>query len=232
MESNTIVIQGRIDQNLTNKFSSYLQYGKVILSTWEGENTDNVDDKISIIKTKVEKLAYNRANIFYQVLSTLNGLNQVTTKNVIKVRADEHYENLLPVINKMVEGKMITSNVFFRRDSYKKFAASDHIMAGDTERMKTLFYNAYCKLIEFTGKPEADHKLANSNYLTAEVLLTTEWIKQFEKIDDNRSKELMKKYIDVVDVNSLGQHIVKWNHLNKAFTSFSDIDSISDINQL
>ena len=96
-----------------------------------------------------EEKIYNYNNAYYQFDSTLAGLSQVTTKYVVKLRCDEFYTFIDPVLDKIREPsskpKLTTSNTWFRKSEEFPWHPSDHIVAGKTDIM----LNAFKKAREF-----------------------------------------------------------------------------------
>ena len=89
-----------------------------------------------------KKQIYNYQNCFYQFKSTLNGLEKVKTKYVIKLRSDELYSNFEKMIEKTLISepkKMITTNTFFRRTEDFPWHPSDHVIVSETEHMINVF---------------------------------------------------------------------------------------------
>jgi len=77
----------------------------------------------------------------YQFVSTINGLNNVSTKYVVKVRGDEYYSNI-DFIRDLVESnpsKIWTVPVFFRHGTDFPYHISDHLIAATTENLKFMF---------------------------------------------------------------------------------------------
>lgn len=140
----TILIQGRIDENTLNLWLKNYKEHNVILSIWEDED---------LIKFKFPKnwvIVINQypfvrfksvANLDYQIITTLKGIEKVDTKWVIKVRADEYYSNLDFVYDRIIKTpeKITTSSVFFRKWGLYKFHCSDKLIAGTTNNVRLMF---------------------------------------------------------------------------------------------
>ena len=91
----SIVIQGAINPTETPKCISSIRHNlpeaEIILSTWEGSDTSNLDyDKLVLNQdpgaTSITKKIKNNMN--RQLLSTQNGLKIAEKKYVLKLRSD------------------------------------------------------------------------------------------------------------------------------------------------
>lgn len=220
----SIIIQGPLHERSISTIESYLKYGEVIVSCWEDDNLSLLDkykEKITIIKNKYSDIKkyistshrQTRPYIF-QNYTTRNGLAAANGFFSIKVRSDESFPVLDPLINILKNNrdsidpktgksnyhKITTSNIYFRYDKENKFHPSDHIIAGHTFRLKKVFERSmmYCFLKK------------NLN-LSPEQLIATSAIESYfdpilEKrgsVDRERSIELMKKHFDIIRIKDL-----------------------------
>ena len=99
----TVVLQGPIIQGETEKSISsirtFLQGAKIILSTWQGSETKNLD--VDEVVLNQDPSSYycgttlDNKKIFYnlnrQLLSTQNGIKRVHTKYTLKLRSDMYF---------------------------------------------------------------------------------------------------------------------------------------------
>lgn len=78
------------------------------------------------------------------VYTSLEGLKKcVIKKNVIKVRTDEYFGDLVPMIACLSNSdKIITTNAYFRKTDKIKFNISDHLLAGKYEQLFQMYSNA------------------------------------------------------------------------------------------
>jgi hypothetical protein len=158
-------------------------------------------------------------NINYQLISTLNALDIVKTKYVIKMRGDEYWsypENIYEAI-KLEPNKLHCSSVFFRAWQYCEYHMSDHIIAGTTENLKLLFekskYNWDNGRLN-VSKWKVDgifngyiHTHAPEERLTKSYLEAKE-PDRFEKED---GRVLMKEHFNILDIQFLKPYKVKAN---------------------
>ena len=93
-----------------------------------------------------EQGIYNYHNCYYQYQTTLTGLYQPKTKFVVKLRCDEFYTHLPPLLDivRKNEGKskITTTNTWFRKTRAHPYHPSDHVIAGETSDMIKLFEKA------------------------------------------------------------------------------------------
>ena len=99
----TFVIQGQVVDATKKTIASIRKLfpeSKVILSTWKGENideifTDKVIENIDVGPTVIEfnkNLKPRTVNINRQIVSTINGLKSVDTKFAVKILdKNEHF---------------------------------------------------------------------------------------------------------------------------------------------
>ena len=244
MEDVTIIIQGKLDKESYDFYISKYFNCPVIISTWIANDIDfsNLPKNFKVILSPIPSESGDQ-NLNYQIVSTLNGLDMVKTKYAIKVRGDEYWsypENILEFLKKEPE-KLHCSSVFFRAWQYSEYHMSDHIIAGTTENLLTLFrtakYNFDNNRLN-VSKWKIDgvfHKYVHTH--APEERLTKSYLEakepdRFEKID---GRLLMKEHFQILDINLLKPYKIKAN-LFKTFWHDNFIPeenfSISKIDQL
>lgn len=209
----TFVIQG-VDVH-TTFISSALAflYGYLIISTW------NTYGNLKQISKHINQCQlYNNQNIFLQIHSTLLGLQRVTTKNVIKMRADEVFLNLIPFILKMYDSphKIITTNIFIRKTAHFPYHCSDYILGGSKNNIEDMFKNANLLIHnrEHTKLP----KLFNFHCWVPEQILTVGYLLSHYPlyyILEYDCATLMNLHFDSIDLHSLNLFQVvftKWDY--------------------
>lgn len=228
----TILIQGPINQVSLNNIRRYKRWGEILVSCWKGDILDLPENEaIRLVTTdanaKLLTNRYNYANIFKQALSTYNGLKQVDTEFVIKVRSDEYYTDLLSIVNQMKANPecLVTNNVFFRRDSFLKFHPSDHVMACKTELLLKTFRVLIATLSSVKG---SNHQLPGRNFgypqlrngLVPEQLIALSFLKaKGVTPDSGRSREQMREHVRLVRVSEMGAFTVRANAFNTSFSN-------------
>jgi hypothetical protein len=244
MEDVTIIIQGRLMQDSYDFYINNYRDCPVIISTWVDNQIDFTNLPNNFIVLLSPYPSDNGAqNINYQITSTLNALETVNTKFVIKIRGDEYYSNLQYIVNsiKVEPTKIHTSPIFFRAWQYAEYHFSDHIIAGNTKNMLILFRAS--KHNFDTGKLNISkwkidgkfHKYVNVH--APEERLTKSYLdakepERFERVD---GRILMKEHFDILDISLLHPYKIKANLFKKEWTDGFIPErnfSISTIDQL
>ena len=239
----SIIIQGPINDRSINTIDSYLKYGEVIVSCWDKDEVNKLDkykDKIKIVINKYsdlpkfQKKPGAQAPWIYQHFTTLNGLKAAKGFFCIKVRSDESFPNLDLLVHMLKSNthnnknektknynwfKIITSNIYLRFSRENKFHPSDHIVAGQKDRMISVFARAVslCSLKNVSRFPEQ---------LLCKAIIETYWDpinKKYDKIKESNCTELMKKHFDIIRIKHLPNHI--WT---SSYRKYSNLYSEED----
>ena len=219
----SIIIQGPLNKRSISTIPEYLKRGEVIVSCWGNDDLSLLDEykkDIKIIANKHSEIGRFRSRPgsaspwVYQNYTTRNGLLAAKSFFSIKVRSDESYPNLDPLIKMLIkqneerdpetgefENRIITSNIYFRKDRDKKFHPSDHIIAGRTPRMIDIFSLSVIEAARLAGDfPEQ---------IIGQAVINSKFDKKlgkFEEADPSRSRELMKKHFNIIRVSELPNH--------------------------
>jgi hypothetical protein len=154
----TLVIQGPLHENsmygLLNNYKEYTDH--IILSHWDTDDKEMLeyiaeyDLNIKVVTNKMhtDHNAFNGQNVYYQVYNTLQGLKEVETKYVIKLRTDQWFGNLTPFFNSIrsMPDKYTCSNLHFRPDNLYKYHPSDKLIGGRTDLIRATFEIALYRL--------------------------------------------------------------------------------------
>ena len=251
----TLVIQGPIHRNLSTMCLLH-PHINTIISTWENPSWTHptIKEYLEPIKrdnlqlfinpspkqSKMDKV-YNKQNRYLQFLSTFKGLQRVPTKYSIKIRSDEYYSDLMPIMRMLLqdENKLVTNDVFFRKISYLRYHPSDHIMAAKTDRLKRLMellmYECQFNQNSLKFAPFDQHDF----WLFVEQQIGIKWIEMHERIDQqpykipsahDKVKELMIKYFEIVSCSMLGDFYIVANSEKRTYVnSFGYYDESKDI---
>lgn len=147
----TLVFQGPLHQNfiygLLNNYKEYTD--NIVVSHWDSDNLDlleyfteyNIQPTLVTNKSHKAYNAYNNQNVYYQVYTTLSGLEKVTTPYVLKLRTDQWYGNLEPFLNAVRQepNKFICTNLHFRPDHICKYHPSDKLIGSNTQDLLKTF---------------------------------------------------------------------------------------------
>lgn len=239
MNNATILIQGPAHLNSINNIDRYNKYGNVVYSTWSPQN-DSEKNYIKILKENkfvnliinntelINKIilgtsVYNHQNIFKQSTTTHAALSAIDTDFTIKLRSDEKYENLQPLLDKIKNNphKIITSNIFFRQPSLFLYHVSDHIIAGNTKNLFNIYNNmiTFCIKKKFETISKYPLRVPIINNLVAEQIFTVCSIPILSNnLDLTKTlynnidicKQYIKTHFDIIDVNLLGKYIISY----------------------
>ena len=234
----TVVFQGPLHMLLLESIPLYKKFvDKIYISCWDDDDptlTSKIesafqDDKnIKFVKSTLPNLDLVKkwqkdqsAHYYYQIFSTLKGLEMVDTKYTIKLRTDEIYSNLKPILDGILENKnmIVTSNIMTLPP-----IISDHVFGGLTKDLHKSFSILSSELnsengpkisivdgvsIEKTFTNMFLHVLKSKTQITNKTSLT----KSF-------SKKLFK-HIKFIDLNELGEYKIRWNTMGKTFTNLN-----------
>ena len=220
MENTTIIIQGKIEQDCYEFYKNKYHNCPVIISTWAGTNIDFSElpknFKLLIAPLPLES---GDQNIIYQLVSTLNALDLVKTKYVIKMRGDEYWsypENIYESI-KLEPNKLHCSSVFFRAWQYCEYHMSDHIIAGTTQNLITLFtatkHNWNAGRLN-VSKWKVDGTFTRYIHTHApEERLTKSYleVKESDRFEKEDGRILMKEHFSILNIDLLKPYKVKAN---------------------
>ena len=228
MEDVTVIIQGRLMQDSYDFYIENYKDCPVIISTWVDNTIDfkNIPENFIVLLSPYP-YDFGAQNLNLQLISTLNALERVKTKYVIKVRGDEYYSNLQYVLNsiKVEPNKIHTSSIFFRAWQYAEYHISDHIIAGTLMNMLTMFRES--KNNFDTGKVNVSKWKVDGNFHkwvtthAPEERITKSYLNakepfRFEKVD---GRILMKEHFDILDIELLHPYKIKANLFRKEWTN-------------
>ena len=141
-----ILIQGPIHDTCLLALDDYLNYGDVVISCYDNNNTSHIENKypnIKIIKSPVpeEHSVFNFNNSYYLSYTGKTGINIINNEFTIKTRTDQAFNDLDPLISKLEKDpdKLHFVNLYSFRDSQEQYCLGNHIFASKTSYMN----NAY-----------------------------------------------------------------------------------------
>jgi len=210
-----IIIQGPLNSSSLENIFNYKKFGTIIVSHWEGDDKSLIenlkrDSEINIVTIPEVHAGAKLVSDYrvHQWQTTLEGLRLSTKKYSIKVRSDEYYTDLSPLIDSFIldDSKMVTGNVFWKGNSGShRFHICDHLMICKTE--------VFCKSLEILFQDIENGKAPKGAcesafglyYLCAKLGLSGEQIKSKD------CDKLLKDHFDHIDVNLLGDYKICWN---------------------
>jgi hypothetical protein len=220
MENVTILIQGKIEQESFDHYTLKYRNCPVIISSWADCKIDfsNLPKNFKVILAPLPSESGDQ-NINYQLVSTLNGLDNVKTKYVIKMRGDEYWSYPENIYQSIINdpNKIHCSSVFFRAWQYCEYHMSDHIIAGITENLKLLFekskYNWDNGRLN-VSKWKVDGQFKGYIHTHApEERLTKSYLeaKEPDRFEKEDGRVLMKEHFSILDIQVLKPYKVKAN---------------------
>lgn len=219
----TIAIQGILNDISLSNINIYRKFGKVILGVY----TTDLDKLTKKYDCKIVKIPFpppegtNHRNIYYQSWSSFHILEKVKTEFVIKVRSDEKFTDLKPIIDKINKypNKLITNNVGFTSTKHVAYHPSDHLIACNTDILKKTFqhiintcqqnknYNSNEHLIGNLLGINVHYKLSSEQVIFMSYLIAKYGIDGTNQILKMNMSDLMKQETDVVPFDDLGDII-------------------------
>ena len=234
MKDVTIVLQGRVNPEQMELWKKNYKDWNVIVSTWEDVDFDFNGGIFSKWLPKKWKLIINKyplvrfrpqANLDYQIITTLSGLNEVKTKWVIKARCDEYWSNLDKVIDKIKKHpeKIVCSSMYFRKWGLYKFHISDKIIAGNIDNLKLMFESTLHNLdLNFYSSSIPESQLGLGYIVAKEPQL------DLEDLSYRLNLELLgvKESDSVITKDEVSEAITKiMNHSVNIFSEHLTLDS-------
>jgi len=235
MSNLTVLIQGPLDKTSLSYLPYYKTIGPVVISHWNSDDFSllNYYDisgcKIISASPPEKQLIYPRWDTFsFQLTSITNGLKNIDTPHVLKMRSDERYGNLDPIIERfnIDQSKIVCGNIFFKKWDIMNSHIGDHIYIGNTSLLLEAYINIYkfCKIYNTAKYPEQIPVWAIMH-----ILLNQE----IEKDNLLTKKDEFIKIFDVVDINEMAPFIAKFNHFKIVFTNhFQYKDIIKSMEEL
>lgn len=207
---------------------------QIVVSTWNSDNDImykyNLKTNVFIKKQlpEIHSQINNKQNRYLQFSSTLTGLENIKTKYTIKVRSDEYYSDLRPIISSLHENsnKIVCNDIFFRKTKNFPYHPSDHLIASETDTLKKIFEKSIIDC---------------ENNLKLDLVPEQHYANNFIEIMENKvpsdietTNMLMKKYFCVVPTENLCDYCVSQGedyfiNSQKYFKQDTDIKNIVDI---
>ena len=204
----TIILQGRSEIEPIKLWIENYSEWNVIISTWiDNDILFDTPSNWKIIKSEYPERYANFQNVDYQITSTLNALNLVETKYVLKVRADEYWSNLYKIYDGLnSDEKILCGSMFFRPlDSPYPFHISDHILFGTNDNMKKMFNKAKENLILNLKDNNTPESILGMAYVQSKENYSIE--DMFTICREINWIKYIKKWYDIIDVNELKPYI-------------------------
>jgi hypothetical protein len=229
----TIILQGRCENEQIKLWIENYSEWNVIISTWIDNNIPfDIPSNWKIIKSEYPERYAPSQNLDYQITSTLNALNLVQTKYVLKVRADEYWSNIHKLYDELnSDEKILCGSMFFRPlDSPYPFHISDHILFGTSENIKKMFSKANQNLILNLKDNNTPESILGMAYVQSKENYP---IQMMFDICKNRNWDMyIKKWFNIIDVNELKPYIATQKSENSRIYFHNNYDNNGCITKL
>jgi len=178
-----ILIQGGISnwtKKIVEEYQNNFPDAKILISTWENENVNNIPCKFIKIKPPQFTIPF-KSTVNHQKFGTLAGLNELQCEVIMKCRTDQFVHN---------------KDIF---KIFKHFCTDDKIMIPNYATIKDMDYFAsdFCQIAKKELLTEYWNSIKNfeGNYLVnhAEIYLTANYILRAKK-DISPWEECLRKY--------------------------------------
>jgi len=187
---------------------------------------------------KIHQEQTNDNNRFFHFYSTEIGIRNVSKKHILKIRNDEFYSDLSPFFETILKfpKKIVTGDVFFRREKVNPFHPSDHLVGGEKELMLQSFSLAtrICENFEVTNEhPVFKFSKIDLNVMAPEQQMALSFIASiYTKHDLDDPISVMKRTFEIVPTELLGIFNIKQNHLNENYTTLRYFEKEKDIKNI
>lgn len=229
-----IIIQG--DDNIYQDVARnmYILFGNVITSTIGTCDMTQVENKV-----KGSNIP-NPSGLYFNIHCMLSGLNKcVIKKYVFKVKPDEYFSDLTPIITYLQSNdKMVFTNMFTPKVSQLKYSLCDHLIAGKYEQLQTMYVNAR----DILNNRVSDMRKKLRIEYTPEQILIVGYLKNnldyFGSKDEKIVKQTMVKYFHIISIEDMGTYRIpcgkKCLMTGKTFDKelLNDICTVKTINDI
>jgi tetratricopeptide (TPR) repeat protein len=250
MNDTTIVVQGKIERGVTK--DAVLAYGtafpNVIVSIWDtclleewAMNDMDVMNSLKNVAVVVSKFPSSEkltdvaskscsgfstlvGGSYLQAITLKAGLALVKTTRVVKVRTDEFYSDLSPLVHAVKENprKLVTCNIFAFPMNVFRYHMSDHAFCATTTTLKKAVDYWY----ECVHNNDAEKVASLKRYIDdaydgmhAEQFLCCSFLIAARAPEDMEPWKITLKYFGIVPVTSLGStYLFTYLHENARHT--------------
>jgi len=218
-----ILVQGPLGNASLEKLDYYSTLGNVVLSYWNdreipekykgkawievGTSSPNIE---ALIQSGKLQDYWRGTNFYYALNSMYRGLQHCDKPFVVKVRSDEGYSDLSPLMDSLLEHpeKVFCGNIFHKNSYPGGFHMGDHLFACKTEDLK-----AACKLAMSMYEPPNPPEV-----ILAKSLLTVK--------NQKVTVEAYHEIINAIDINEMGDYTAQWVHGHVTFNSIQGVGNL------
>lgn len=209
----TILLQGisHPEINLLNTIKEYSKFAKIVISYYPKKELLNFktmfknleivfvendeDDFIKELNEKFPEVENSyRKHTYFQIRTTLAGLQKVDTEYVVKTRLDHYYSNIQDLIQLHISTKKIVCSSIFARGIHEyKYHPSDILFCCKRYVMNDIFNICFSNLKSLTD--------------ISEVLIWKPYIlSKFPEIESYSDSEYIKSMCELFEVFPLNYH--------------------------
>ena len=197
-----IILQGRVSPwtpHIINEYKSNFPNAEILLSTWNDQNTDDIN--CDFLKIKSPGIAgKSESTVNFQIVGTQAGLKNINADIVLKCRSDQFIHNR-EIFQIFLENALKTDRIMVPDiGTYEiiNFRTSDFCQIAKKSTMENFWLSI----------PLYDE----SNYEEAGVYLTKNYVKNL-KHDSGNWKDIFRKYFCVKSYFDDFQ--IEWEKLNQ-----------------
>lgn len=142
MEGVTLMIRGPLAEDSRKFYGAFYEHIPKVFSVWKEHNQGIEYPESVVVENEMpERFSVYDIDMELDVFATLEGLDRVKTEYVIRLKGDEWYSNLNVVAEaiKRQPEKVHVLPVFLKKWKAWPFHVSDHLIAGKTEIVKSMF---------------------------------------------------------------------------------------------
>ena len=217
MKDINIIVQGPVRLESIENIKHYMMFGDVLISTWNTSDLtiannflkeNNIENEVPIYtEDEPDWKAPFPSTINYQIQGIYNALSKCDKKYTIRVRSDEYFTYLRPMIDLFHEddSKLVMANVHFRNTI--PLHMGDHCFIAKTDTL----LDAYKNLL-----PDENGSFGESWKFTRipESIMAHSILKSMGRETDSKS---FNENFRIIDVNRLGHFIVRSNGPKRAW---------------
>lgn len=233
MVKTSIVIQGPLSPVSLGNLAIYKKYGETIISGWTRDNQVLLETLPTHVKVVLQeqpdtKNVVNMLNIYLQTCSTLGGLSEATGDYVIKLRSDEAFSTLDPIMEAIEKfpDRVICTNIYFSQ--VFPLHISDHIIVAKRETMIKAFEILKKWLEEFPQRERCPEMAITRAFLSVfgEPRFDLDYMS--ERKNSPAECDQMIKHFYIVPCRDLSPMLIRAHHPHGGQRILFDKESLFD----
>ena len=205
--------------------NKYKEHGNILVSCYEEDETQFLSefDFVEVIKSETpileEKVGvYHDSTFYFALYTTFKGLQKIKSEYTLKIRSDEYFSNLNPIIECISKNpnKLVCGNIFYKPWRINPFHMGDHIFACKT---KTLL-ESYQRLLDMYDKKANLDDIFSQTAIgnSAESVLCKSILFSIDPANF-LTENCFRNNVVKVDINLMSPFLCKWQHGHMIFRS-------------